>query len=487
MSWKSGTKLLRRTDVKMTLWYVLTFLVSVLIISAFLYLSLERQLLKDIDRFILDETNALAELILQNPKGQDLLKTFEEEAGARRYYPFFFQILDEKAHSVYHSAGFEEIRYPSYERVLNHAVAGKKTRVDLHSPDRKRLYRVVSTPVIKEGRLIFIIQLGTHLDFVRRSLLSFVGSLFAVLPIVLILGSLGGWVLARRSLSPIGYIASKAQSITSENLGERLASRGTGDEMDDLIRTVNAMIGRLEASFKRMAEFTADTSHELRTPLCALRGEAEVLLSKPRTLEEYQEALVHFIEEYDRLNHMISDLILLSKVDAAQTDLKQVPLRLDRLIQEMGSLFQVLAEQKGLAFHVDVHEEITLAGDKVRLQQLFTILIDNAIKYTNGGSIHLTIERDEETARVKVQDTGIGISKGEQGKIFQRFYRVDKSRSKETGGVGLGLSIAEWIARAHQGWIEVKSELNQGSTFTVCLPLSKVDSDHRKRGDQTLP
>ena len=118
--------------------------------------------------------------------------------------------------------------------------------------------------------------------------------------------------------------------------------------MDDLIRTINEMISRLEASFKRMAEFTADASHELRTPLCAMRGEAEVLLSKPRTSEEYQEALVHFIDEYDRLNQLISDLILLSKFDATQVELRRIPLRLDHLIEEMGSLFQVLAEQKGL-------------------------------------------------------------------------------------------------------------------------------------------
>jgi heavy metal sensor kinase len=475
MSWKSRTKLLRRTDLKITLWYVFTFLLSILIIGAFLYLGLERQLLKDIDRFILDETNELAELILQNPKGQDLLRTFDEEVVVRRYYPFFFQILDERARSVYRSRGFEEIRYPSYEKVLTNAAAGKKTRVDIYSLDKKRLFRVVSTPLIKEGRLIFIIQLGTHLDFVRRSLLNFVGSLLAVIPIVLILGSLGGWILARRSLSPIGYIASKAQSITSENLSERLASRGTGDEMDDLIRTINEMIGRLEASFRRMAEFTADTSHELRTPLCAMRGEAEVLLSKPRTPDEYQEALVHFIEEYDRLNQMISDLILLSKFDAAQMELKRVPLRLDLLIKEMGNFFQVLAEQKGLTLEIDVPEEVTLTGDKMRLQQLFTNLIDNAIKYTSEGSIHLTLKKDGETVLVKVQDTGIGISKGEQGKIFRRFYRVDKSRSRETGGVGLGLSIAEWIAQAHQGRIEVESELNQGSNFTVYLPISKGD------------
>ena len=476
MSWNSGTKLLRRTDVKITLWYVFTFLISVLIISVLLYLVMEHQLLKDIDRFILDETNELAELILQNPKGEDMFRKFDEEMIVRRYYPFFFQILDEKGHPVYHSRGFESIQYPSYEKVLTHAGVGKKSREDISSIDRKRLFRVVSTPVLKDGRLIFIIQLGTHLDYVRKSLFSFTGSLLMTLPIVLILGSLGGWVLARRSLSPIGYIASKAQSITSENLSERLVSRGTGDEMDDLIRTINEMIGRLEASFKRMAEFTADTSHELRTPLCAMRGEAEVLLSKPRTSEEYQEALVHFIDEYDRLNQLISDLILLSKFDTTQVELRRIPLRLDHLIEEMGSLFQVLAEQKGLGFEVDVHEEVILTGDKVRLQQLFTNLIDNAVKYTPRGSVRLTLKKVGDTALVKVQDTGIGISKDEQEKIFRRFYRVDKSRSKETGGIGLGLSIAEWIARAHGGRIEVESELNRGSTFTVYLPFTDSGS-----------
>jgi heavy metal sensor kinase len=287
-----------------------------------------------------------------------------------------------------------------------------------------------------------------------------------------VLGSLGGWILARRSLSPIGYIASKTQSITSENLGERLVSRGTGDELDDLIHTINEMIGRLEGSFKRMAEFTADTSHELRTPLCAVRGEAEVLLLKPRSADEYREALVHFIEEFDRLNQMISDLILLSKFDAAQMELKRVPLRLDLLIEGMGELFQALAEQKGLTLEVEAPEEVTVLGDKVRLQQLFTNLIDNAIKYTPGGSIRILLEKERETVVVRVKDTGIGIVREEQDKIFKRFYRIDKSRSKETGGVGLGLNIAEWIVRAHHGRMEVESELNQGTTFTVYLPLA---------------
>ena len=472
MSWKSGTDLLRRTDVKMTLWYVFTVLISGLIISVLLYGGLEHQLLKDIDRFILDETNELAELILKNPTDREQFKRFEEEAIARRYYPFFFQILNEAAQPVYHTQGFEMIRYPSYEKVLENAKMGKKTREDLSSPDRKRLFRVVSTPLLKDGRLISVIQVGTHLDFVGKSLINLIGILLAILPLVLILGSLGGWILARRSLSPIGYIASKAQSITSEKLNERLDSRGAGDEMDDLILTINAMIGRLENSFKRMAEFTADVSHELRTPLCAMRGEAEVLLTKPRTPEEYQEGLVHFIEEFDRLNQMISDLILLSKFDATQIELKRVPLRMDLLLKDLGNLFQVLAEQKGLTFKEEVSEEATVLGDKVRLQQLFTNLIDNAIKYTPRGSIRVTLEKDRERLLVKVKDTGIGISEEEQERVFKRFYRVDKSRSKETGGVGLGLNIAKWIVEAHHGSIRVESGLNQGATFIVSLPLA---------------
>jgi signal transduction histidine kinase len=244
--------------------------------------------------------------------------------------------------------------------------------------------------------------------------------------------------------------------------------------MDDLIQTINGMIARLESSFKRMAEFTADASHELKTPICAMRGEAEVLLSKGRKAEEYQEGLVHFIEQFDHLNQMINDLILLSKFDTIHIELKVVPLRLDLLIKDLCHFFQVLAEQNKINLEMGTIEEVTVMGDKVHLQQLFTNLIDNAIKYTSKGFIEVTVKKDEDGTVVKIQDTGIGISKEEQEKIFKRFYRVDKSRSRETGGVGLGLSISDWIANAHHGRIEVDSELNQGSTFTVYLPIQKT-------------
>ena len=474
MSWKIGGKSYRRTDVKMTLWYIFTFLVSALIICGFLYLRLKHQLLKEIDQFLLDETKEMEKVLSRGPEEVSLLMRFEDEVMVRKYYPFFLKILDKDGKSLFVSNGLRETGYVVNEQALVDARNGKETREEVHYRGRKSTFRIITTPIYKDGELSKIIQLGTPLHFVRKNLTQFKANLLAALPILLILGSFGGWVLARRSLAPIGYIASKAESISSQNLSERLTPRGTGDEMDELIRTINEMISRLEGSFRRMGEFTADASHELKTPLCAMRGEAEVLLLKERKPEEYQEGLAHFIEQFDHLNQMINDLILLSKFDTAQVELKTAPLRLDLLMEDLCHLFQVLAEQKNIDLEIGVMEEVTVMGDKTRLQQLFTNLIDNAIKYTPKGSIDVTVEKDEGTALVKIKDTGIGIPKEEQENIFKRFYRVDKSRSKETGGVGLGLSIVEWIAHAHHGRIEVDSESQKGSTFTVYLPIQKT-------------
>jgi heavy metal sensor kinase len=461
-------------DVKMTLWYIFTFFISVLVIFGFLYLRLKHQLIKEIDRMLHDEANELVEILSKDLKGTRVLKDFEDEVTVRTFYPIYFRLLNADGSLLYISANFNEIHYGHRDTVMANVREGKESWEEVRSPGRRRTFRVINAPMYRDGKLTYIIQVATHTRFLRKSLTHFKGNLLTAFPIVLVLGSLGGWILARRSLAPVGYIASKARSLTSNNLDERLATRGTDDEMDDLIRTINEMIARLESSFKRISEFTAEASHELKTPICALKGEAEVLLSKKRPLEEYQEGLAHFIERFDHLNRMINDLILLSKFDSSQVELNMASLRLDLLVRDIGNLFKILAEQKGIDLQVGQVQEVTILGDKVRLQQLFTNLIDNAIKYTSEGSIRITVEKDEENAVVQVVDTGIGIPREEQEKIFKRFYRADKSRSRETGGVGLGLSIAEWIVHAHHGRIEVDSELNKGSTFTVYLPVQKA-------------
>jgi len=474
MSLKIRGRFLRRTDVKLTFFYIFTFFLSALIICGFLYFRLKHQLIKEVDRFILDETKELVETLAQAPDEKTAFRDYESHVEGRTFYPVYFQILTESGGVFYASENFRKIGYEVKQRILGNARNGEETQENYRPPQRRTPLRIISTRFPEEGNLQYIIQMGTHLKFVRKNLSQLKYNMIAALPIVLVLGTLGGWVLARKSLSPISYITSKTKRITSSNLDERLVPRGAGDEMDDLIGTINGMIARLESSFKRMAEFTADASHELKTPICAMRGEAEVLLSKGRPAEEYQEGLAHFMEQFDHLNHMINDLILLSKFDATQVELKMAPLRLDLLIKDLCHVFKILAEQKNIGFETGTTEEVTLVGDKARLQQLFTNLIDNAIKYTFQGSIQISLEKNDEMAMVKVRDTGIGIPQEEQKKIFKRFYRVDKSRSKETGGVGLGLSIAEWITHAHQGRIEVESELNQGSTFTIYLPILKT-------------
>jgi heavy metal sensor kinase len=459
----------------LTLWYILTFFLSVLVIFGFLYLRLKHQLVKEIDRILHDEASELSGILGQGPKGMDGLGDFENAVTARTYYPIYFRILNKDGSLLYVSRNFDEIGYKNSDNVMSAATEGKESLVEVKPPGRRRTFRMITILMPREGGPNYVVQVATHTRFVRKSLFHFKGNLSAAFPILLVLGSLGGWFLARRSLAPIGYIASKARSITSSNLNERLATRGTDDEMDHLIRTINEMIGRLENSFKRVGEFTADASHELKTPLCALRGEAEVLLSRERSPEEYQEGLAHFMERFDYLNRLINDLITLSKFDSSKVELERIPIRLDLLIRDICSLFEVLAEQKKITLEMNSNQEIMVFGDKARLQQLFTNLIDNAIKFTpEGGAIWVTVERDDGAVEIKIKDNGIGIPTEEQAKIFKRFYRVDKSRSRETGGTGLGLSIAEQVARAHQGRIEVNSELNQGSTFTVYLPIFKA-------------
>jgi heavy metal sensor kinase len=465
---KIGTKVLRRTDLKLTLWYIVTFSLSVLLLSGIMYLRVKHQLIRELDRFILDETKELVEA-LPREEGERLdLVRFENETATARYYPFFFRISDDQGSPLYVSKRFGGAAFSQQ----GGAPAGKEIRKDFYSPQTKKNFRIISTPVYRNGKLRYVVEVATHLEFVRRSLGHFKENLLAILPVILALGSLGGWLLARKSLSPLGYIVSKTESITSKNLGERLSPRGTGDELDHLIETINGMIARLEASFRRMAEFTADASHELKTPLCAMRGEAEVLLSRDRSPEEYQESLARMIEQFDHLNQMINDLILLSKSDAAHVELRIVPLRLDLLLQDLCTLFQVVAEQKGIVLRSEKSEPVTVQGDKVRLQQLFINLIDNAIKYTSSGSVQVTVKNQPDKVLVEVRDTGIGIPVEEQAKVFKRFYRVDKSRSKETGGVGLGLSIAGWVAAAHGGKIDIRSRVGEGTTFSVTLPAS---------------
>jgi heavy metal sensor kinase len=474
MSSKKGIKFYKRTDVKITLWYIVTFVVTTVLIFSFMYIRIRHHLIKEIDRFLKDELREFALKISETPMDfKGVIREYEGDIIEREYYPIYFRVLNADGRIIATSRNFAELIYPINQEKLRNIRVDSRYVETVKVPGRKTPFRVLSSRLAVDKKLDYMVQIGTRMKSMKKTLGNFRENILTAIPIVLVLGTIGGWLLARRGLAPIAYITEATQKITATNLGDRLQLSQSDDEMDHLIATINAMISRLEDSFKRMNQLTADVSHELRTPISAMRGEAELLLSKPRPIGEYRKTLVNYIEKLDFLTRMIDDLILLSKFDSNEAGLAMTPIKLNEFLINLGEFFRVLAEHKGIELTVGKMEHVNIMGDQTRLQQLFTNLIDNAIKFTPSGShIDIALQKDRRFAKVSIKDTGIGIPAAEFEHIFERFYQLDKSRDRGGGGVGLGLSICQWIAKVHHGTIELESEVGKGSRFIVSLPLA---------------
>jgi heavy metal sensor kinase len=246
------------------------------------------------------------------------------------------------------------------------------------------------------------------------------------------------------------------------------------DELGRLATTINDLLARLESSFSEQQRFIADASHELRTPLAVLRGETEVALAKRRTADEYQQSLSLIQEEAEQLSRIVEDLFILARqpLDAPARLMKE-RVSLNATVKDCARAAHVLAARKGVTLTTESNSpSIDLNGDKELITRMILNLLDNAVKYTPaGGRISLALTRQNGNAKIVVRDTGIGIAEADRQRVFDRFYRVDKARSRALGGAGLGLSIVRWIVEVHGGDIHVDSAPGRGSTFTVDLPL----------------
>lgn len=299
-------------------------------------------------------------------------------------------------------------------------------------------------------------------------------SIFIILiPVAVVVSVGGGWFLASRSFKPVDDIARTARIITAHNLDQRIPPTGVDDELGRLIATFNEMFSRLQLSFAQIQQFSSDASHELRTPLTIMRGEIELALrSRKNTPEQYREVLASSLEETMHMTAIIENLLTLAKADRGLAQPVQEDVWLRPIVQDLYEDGMMLAERKRITVTAGTLDDALVLGDAVRLRQLFLNLIDNAIKYTpDGGAVEISLTRDQRFAKVRVKDSGVGIPAEELPKIFDRFYRVDKARTRELGGSGLGLSIAKWIVDIHGGTIVVESDMNAGSVFTVSLPL----------------
>jgi heavy metal sensor kinase len=332
--------------------------------------------------------------------------------------------------------------------------------------------RLFTQPVMQSGRLVNLIQVGFSLQSFYETRRHFLRILALVFPIALLLAGSGGWLLAHRALAPVAQMTHAAQRISAAHLNERLDESGTGDELDQLAHTLNAMLGRLDDAFRQIRQFSADASHELQTPLTILKGELEVALRAPRTADVYQQTMRSALEEIDRIAALVDGLMLLARADAGVLRMDQQPVELHQLVQEVYDQTQILAAHKRIELQLDSIEPIVIQGDLERLRRLLLNLTNNAIKYTpSGGRVTLSLQRCQGRAMLRVADTGIGLVPQEQERVFQRFYRSDNARAHDAEGTGLGLCIARSIAEAHGGTIELDSTPGVGSTFNVFLPL----------------
>jgi heavy metal sensor kinase len=315
------------------------------------------------------------------------------------------------------------------------------------------------------------IAVGRSTTDIDESLAGLIRTLVIAGPLTLVLAGAGGIFLAQRALKPVDQITRTAHEIEESDLSRRIPVQSK-DELGRLAATLNKMIERLEKAFKRQKQFTSDASHELRTPLAVIQAESTLALSKERTADEYKQSLEIVSNESMLMAKVIDQLLTLARADSGKEQLSFEEIDLSELLAGVAANAEILCRDEGLEFRSDLMDNILVSGDRAKLRELFLNLLDNAIRYSpDGGKISLTLRRVKEMAVISIADTGIGISEEDIPHIFERFYRVDKARSRVENGAGLGLAICKYIAEIHGGRIEVISRLGEGSTFSVWLPI----------------
>ena len=307
-------------------------------------------------------------------------------------------------------------------------------------------------------------SIAASLQVVRRVLL------FG-LPFLMALAGVGGYWLTTRSLAPLGWMASQARRITGSNLETRLEIGNAAEELMVLAASFNELLSRLDQSFESMRRFVADASHELRTPISVIRGEADVALSHDRAPSEYRESLAIVLDESRRLSRLVDDLLNLARADAGHVRLQPRDFYFNDLLAECCRSVQALANARHIELEWQCAGDMPFHGDEELLRRLVVNLLDNAIRYTPpGGKVSAVLESHGADLRIRIADTGVGIPPDAAPHVFERFYRADKARSRADGGFGLGLAIVKWIAESHHGAVELSSQPESGSTFTVTLP-----------------
>lgn len=476
--------------LRLTLWYTALLGATLILFSVLVYALLAANLWAQVWQTVEKQADDITSLLTQQLLHQQRLFVIRDSGFGFPELDLFIsgsgaQVIGADGSIALRSQnlGKMEVPYrnalPRIQEGLSHTYYGET--------NNKVPFLVYSQPFVINNDVIGAVQIVQPIDSVENTLNQVSRYLILGTALSLVLAAIVGALIAHRALAPIGAITDTAGGITrTGDLGQRLQITDVGSEVGQLAATFNEMLDRIQTLFNTQERLIADVSHELRTPLTTMQGNVELLqrmftsetnplsASGPKG-EVLRETLSEVEQETHRMSKMINDLLLLAQADSGALQLQWAPVEMDTLLLEIYRQTKRVAELRKGPGALDVrlgHEDQALVwGDRERLRQLLLNLTDNAIKYTpEGGTITLSLTNEEGWVRITVRDTGIGIQPSNQGRIFERFYRTDKARSRELGGSGLGLSIVQWLAQAHNGRVTVESEVQQGSAFTLWLP-----------------
>jgi len=458
---------------RLTLWYTGIFTLSACVAFLLFYLFITTVIRERLDRDLLNQAGQFS--VVLRDQGIRAVEEFALlEAQAAGVKQVFYRLLypTGQAFSSSNLASWREIeiRQAAIARLLE---AGEPVFETVSPGSRAEKVRLLYARI---GPAV-ILQTGQSMEADSRLIAAFRG-VFAVTMVLLIALAAGvGWFMARRAVSGVEAIARTARGISGGNLARRVPATGSGDEIDQLAATFNAMLDRIQSLVKEIREMSDNIAHDLKSPLTRIRGAAEVTLTTGKSLGEYETMAAGAIEECDRLLGLIDTMLMISRTEAGVLTPALGRVDLAALLREAVDLFAAAAEDRGLTLDTHLPESLAIDGDPRMLQRLLANLLDNAVKYTPaGGSVTVGLEDRGKQVGITVQDTGIGIAAADLPRIFERFYRCDQSRS--VAGTGLGLSLARAIARAHGGEVTAESRPGAGSRFTVTLPRGSANGLH---------
>ncbi len=457
-----------RLRARLTLWYIGVLASLLIVASGSTFAIFFWQLRSQLDHFAIQEIETVEGLLYFTAAGElRMHEDYHNHPESKDVIDRFVEVLSPDGAILYRNERLGA-RQLGGNPFAGEGIGGYSVR-SRRLADGTRV-RLVSRLHTLEGRRI-LIRLGHSQEPLwSRVEGMLVGSLF-VLPAILALAGFAGYGLVRRALGPIEQMARRAKDITPQRLHERLPNDDTDDELGQLARVFNQTLARLEEAFEQLRRFTSDASHELRTPLASIRSVGEVGLQKDGTPAEYRDVIGSMLEEVNRLTSLVDSLLTISRADAGSLQLERANILVMDLVREASVLFEVLMEEKLLRLDVSGDESSTVRGDRLFLRQALTNVLHNAVKFSPvGGRVSVRVARDaEEDVSIEVADDGPGVPPEDRVKIFERFYRVDKARWRESGGAGLGLSITKWVVEAHGGEISLLDDIGSGCVIRIRL------------------